>query len=228
MNSTPGATAPLAAPPRNPGYVVVEGPIGVGKTTLAHRLSVAYGSDLLLERPEENPFLERFYQARKQYALPTQLYFLFQRARQLQEIKQGDMFRPVRVADFLLEKDSLFARLNLDDDEWRLYEQVYTQLSLDIPVPDLVIYLQAPVEVLLERVRRRGKDYERYIDRAYLQSIVEGYTRFFYHYTAAPLLIVNAAEVNFVDSEPDFQNLIEHLRQVRSGRHFFNPLPVPA
>ena len=211
---------------KNPGYVVVEGPIGAGKTTLAQKLSQAFGSDLLLERPEDNPFLERFYQSRQQYALPTQLYFLFQRVRQMQAIKQGDMFRPVQVADFLLEKDSLFARLNLDDDEWRLYEQVYTQLSLDVPVPDLVIYLQAPVEVLVERVRRRGKDYERYIERSYLESIVEGYTRFFYHYTAAPLLVVNAAEVNFVDSEQDFQALLDHLRHVRNGRHFFNPLPA--
>ena len=226
MSSLIPDAAMQVASHNNPGYVVVEGPIGAGKTTLAHKLSQAFGSDLLLERPEDNPFLERFYQSRQQYALPTQLYFLFQRVRQMQAIKQGDMFRPVQVADFLLEKDSLFARLNLDDDEWRLYEQVYTQLSLDVPVPDLVIYLQAPVEVLVERVRRRGKDYERYIERSYLESIVEGYTRFFYHYTAAPLLVVNAAEVNFVDSEQDFQALLDHLRHVRSGRHFFNPLPA--
>ncbi|MHB8454806.1 MAG: deoxynucleoside kinase [Acidiferrobacterales bacterium] len=211
---------------RNPGYVVVEGPIGVGKTSLAHKLSQAFGSDLLLERPEENPFLERFYQSRTQFALPTQLYFLFQRVRQLQELKQGDMFRPVRVADFLLEKDSLFARLNLDDDEWRLYEQVYAQMSLDLPTPDLVLYLQAPADVLMERVRRRGVGYERLIERSYVESIVEGYTRFFYHYTVAPLLVVNAAEVNFVDSDADFLSLLEHLRNVRNGRHFYNPLPA--
>jgi deoxyadenosine/deoxycytidine kinase len=227
MNSvTQNATSPFGASLKNPGYVVVEGPIGVGKTTLAQKLSQAFGSDLMLERPEDNPFLERFYQSRKQFALPTQLYFLFQRARQLQELKQGDMFRPVRVADFLLEKDSLFARLTLDDDEWRLYEQVYAQFSLDLPVPDLVIYLQAPVDVLMERVRRRGNEYERAIERAYLESIVEGYTRFFYHYTSAPLLVVNAAEVNFVDSDQDFRMLLDHLRNIRSGRHFYNPLPA--
>lgn len=209
----------------NPGYVVVEGPIGVGKTSLAQKLSQAFGSDLLLERPEENPFLDRFYQARKQFALPTQLFFLFQRARQMQEWKQRDLFAPTRVADFLLEKDRLFARLNLDDDELRLYEQVYEQLKIDLPVPDLVIYLQAPVDVLLERVRRRGVAAERLIEREYLERLNEAYTHFFYHYSGAPLLMVNAAEVNFVESETDFRSLLVYIRSARSGRHFFNPLP---
>ena len=209
----------------NPGYVVVEGPIGVGKTSLAQKLSQAFGSDLLLERPEENPFLDRFYQARKQFALPTQLFFLFQRARQMQEWKQRDLFAPTRIADFLLEKDQLFARLNLDDDELRLYEQVYEQLKIDLPVPDLVIYLQAPVEVLVERVRRRGIVFERSIDREYLERLNEAYTHFFYHYSGAPLLMVNAAEVNFVESETDFRSLLAYIRSARTGRHFFNPLP---
>lgn len=208
-----------------PGYVVVEGPIGVGKTSLAQKLSQAFGSDLLLERPEENPFLERFYQSRKHFALPTQLFFLFQRARQMQEWKQRDLFAPTRVADFLLEKDRLFARLNLDNDELRLYEQVFDQLKIDLPVPDLVICLQAPVEVLQERVRQRGIAFERMIDRDYLERLNEAYTHFFYHYTGAPLLMVNAAEVNFVESEKDFQSLLDTVRHVRSGRHFFNPLP---
>ena len=206
------------------GYIVVEGPIGVGKTSLARRLAAATGGDVLLERPEENPFLERFYHARRQYALPAQLFFLFQRARQIEQLKQGDMFRPSCVADFMLEKDSLFARVNLEDDELRLYEQVYEQLRLDLPVPDLVVYLQAPVEVLSERIRRRGIDYERHVERDYLEALVEAYTRFFYHYRAAPLLVVNAAEINLVDSDADFQALLEQIRGVRSGRHFFNPL----
>ena len=209
-----------------PGYVVVEGPIGAGKTSLAQKLSLAFGSDLLLEHPEENPFLERFYQSRKTFALPTQLFFLFQRARQMQEWKQRDLFAPTRVADFLLEKDRLFARLNLDDDELRLYEQVYAQLKVDLPRPDLVICLQAPVEVLLERINRRGIPMERQIEREYLEQLNAAYTHFFYHYTDSPLLVVNAAEVNFVESETDFQSLLGYIRSARSGRHFFNPLPT--
>lgn len=208
----------------NPGYVVVEGPIGVGKTSLAMRLADAFDATPLLERPEENPFLERFYQSRKHFALPTQLFFLFQRARQIEPLKQSDMFSNGYVADFLLDKDKLFARANLDDDELRLYEQVYAQMSLSLPVPDLVIYLQAPVDVLVERVRRRGVEYERLIEREYLQTLVDAYTQFFHHYTAAPLLVVNAERINIVDSDADFQMLLTHIRKIRSGRHFLNPL----
>ncbi len=207
-----------------PRYLAIEGAIGVGKTSLARRLADAFGTEPVLERPEENPFLERFYQARARFALPTQLFFLFQRARQIQALKQSDMFRPGYVADFMLEKDTLFARANLADDELRLYEQVYAQLRLDLPVPDQVIYLQAPVDVLMERIRKRDLGYEHLIDRAYLQDVVDAYTQFFYHYTAGPLLVVNAAEINFVDSDKDFTVLVEHIRKHCSGRHFFNPL----
>jgi deoxyadenosine/deoxycytidine kinase len=210
-----------------PGYIVVEGAVGVGKTSLARRLAEIFGARPLLERPEENPFLERFYASRKHYALPTQLFFLFQRARQIQELKQADMFSTGFVADFLLDKDRLFARANLDNDELRLYEQVYQQMSLDLPQPDLVIFLQASVDVLMERIRRRGIPYEALIDRAYLQALVDAYTQFFHHYYAAPLLVVNATEINFVDREADFQTLLEYIPRVRSGRHFFNPLVAP-
>lgn len=205
-------------------YIVVEGPIGVGKTSLARRLAEVFGAELVLEEPEENPFLERFYAARQRYALPTQLYFLFQRARQLQGLRQSDMFAPSRVADFLLQKDVLFARVNLDDDEFRLYRQVYDRLAPETPAPDLVIYLQAPVEVLRERIDKRGAEYEKSIDAAYLQDLVEAYTRFFHRYTDTPLLIINAAEINFVDVEGDLNTLVERIRETRSGRHYFNPL----
>ena len=205
-------------------YVVVEGPIGVGKTSLTNRLAQVLGSDTLLEQPTENPFLERFYHSPKQFALPTQLFFLFQRARQIEALKQGDMFRPGCVADFMLEKDAMFAQTNLEADELRLYEQVYAQLKIELPVPDLVIYLQAPSSVLIERIHRRGIDYERRIDRTYLERLVDAYTRFFYDYREAPLLVVNAAEINLVDSDEDFQLLLDQIRKIHSGRHFFNPM----
>jgi deoxyadenosine/deoxycytidine kinase len=176
----------------------------------------------LLEQPDENPFLERFYQNPKQAALPTQLFFLFQRARQLDAIRQQDMFAPVTVSDYLMDKDALFARLNLDDDELRLYEQVYSQLTIESPQPDLVIYLQAPIDALMERVRKRDRAAEKTLSRDYLQKILDGYTRFFYYYEASPLLIVNKSALDLAGSESDFQQLVERVHQCRSGRHYFN------
>jgi deoxyguanosine kinase len=207
-------------------HVVVEGPVGVGKTSLARRLAESLGHGLMLEAAEENPFLERFYQDPRRGALPAQLYFLFQRARQLEALRQQDLFRPALIADFLMEKDRLFAELTLDDDEFRLYEQVYRQLALDAPVPDLVVYLQAPVEVLLRRVSRRGIPHEQLIESAYLQRVTDAYTSFFYHYDAAPLLIVNAAEIDLVNSEEDYHLLLDQVLGMRSGRHYFNPVPL--
>jgi deoxyguanosine kinase len=207
-------------------FIVVEGPIGVGKTTLAKRLAESFGSDVLLEGVEENPFLERFYQDPRSAALQTQLFFLFQRARQIQALRQTDMFQPVRVADFIMEKDRLFAELTLDEDEFNLYQQVYEHVTIDAPIPDLVIYLQAPVDVLLKRVAKRGRNYERHINAEYLERIVESYTRFFYDYAQSPLLIVNATEIDLVNNQSDYQLLLEQIHKTRSGRHYFNPAPL--
>lgn len=207
-------------------YVAVEGPIGVGKTSLAERLAQSYGSELILEQPEDNPFLERFYKDPKSGALPVQLHFLFQRAQQLQDLKQEDMFRPVQVADYLLEKDRLFAGITLDADEFGLYDQVYQRFALDVPQPDLVIYLQAPVETLLKRIRGRGIDYEQRMSPEYLSRVCESYMQFFYNYNSSPLLIVNAEEIDLVNRETDFSLLLERIEQTTSGRHYFNPQPI--
>ncbi|TNF37294.1 MAG: deoxynucleoside kinase [Gammaproteobacteria bacterium] len=208
-----------------PRYIVVEGPIGVGKTTLARRLAETFGSELLLEGATENPFMAKFYENPRTAALPTQLFFLLQRARQMQDLRQGDMFSPVRVADFLMEKDRLFAELTLDDDELQLYEQVYAQLTFAVPRPDLVIYLQAPVEVLLDRIQSRGISHERLIEAAYLQRLSNAYVEFFYHYNEAPLLIVNAKDIDFANNDNDYQQLLHRVKSIRSGRHFYNPAP---
>lgn len=208
---------------RYPDYIVVEGPIGVGKTTLAKRLAGTFHSDLMLELTDDNPFLSRFYADRRTFALPTQLCFLLQRARQIQNLRQTDMFRPVQVSDFLLEKDKLFANIVLDDDELSLYQQVYEKLALDAPRPDLVIYLQAPPEVLLRRVSERGHDYEKQIDRAYMQRVNNAYIEFFHYYNDAPLLIVNTDDFDLVGGDREYQLLLEQIRGPAHGRHYFNP-----
>ena len=209
-----------------PGFVVIEGPIGVGKTTLANKLAVSFGSNLLLEGADENPFIEKFYEDPSAAALPTQLFFLLQRARQLKAMNQEDMFNPVRVADFLIEKDRLFAELTLDNDELDLYEQVYSSLTIDTPRPDLVVYLQAPVEVLLERIQKRGLQHERFIEAAYLQRLCDSYVQFFYQYNNAPLLIVNAADIDFANNEDDYNLLHQQIKEVKTGRHYFNPTKI--
>jgi deoxyadenosine/deoxycytidine kinase len=206
-----------------PRYIVVEGPIGVGKTTLAKRLAASFASELILEQAAENPFLESFYRNRGQSALPTQLFFLFQRARQIEQIRQSDMFSPVRIADFLLQKDRLFAELTLDPHELGLYQQVADTLDLDPPTPDLVVYLQAPADVLLKRVAARGVPYEQLIEPDYLERLGEAYARFFYDFDAAPLLIVNAAAIDPIHRESDYQELLQTILRIRHGRHFFNP-----
>ena len=205
-------------------YIAIEGPIGVGKSSLAKKLANSFHSDLLLEKPFENPFLERFYSAPKQNALPTQLYFLFQRVKQLQATQQGDLFTGGLVADFMLEKDQLFAQVTLDNEEYRLYQQVFENLNVEIPRPDLVIYLQAPVHILQERIDRRAIGLESDIKTRYLQKLSDTYIAYFHRYDQSPLLIVNAADMNFVDEPSHYEALLQRIRQIDSGKNYFNPL----
>ncbi len=209
-----------------PRYIAVEGPIGVGKTSLCKRLAASFEYEVMLEKAEENPFLDRFYQDRRQHALATQLFFLFQRAQQIQELRQDDLFKPVRVADFLIEKDRLFAQQTLDPDEFSLYENVYQHLTLDAPVPDLVIYLQAPTETLLTRIQRRGIAAEQYIERSYLEQLNEAYTEFFHYYNATSLLIVNSTQIDLVSNDSDYQQLVDYILALPSGTHYYNPRPT--
>jgi deoxyadenosine/deoxycytidine kinase len=205
-------------------FIVIEGPIGVGKSSLTRRLCASLGAEAVLEQAADNPFLERFYRNPRDGALPAQLYFLFQRAQQLAALNQQDMFAPVRVADYLLEKDRLFARVTLDDAEFGLYEQVYTKLDVQAPKPDLVVYLQAPVDVLLERIAKRGIRYEQQIERAYLERLNEAYARFFHEYEAAPLLIVNAASIDPINNQADYDELLAAIQRMKRGRLYYNPL----
>jgi deoxyadenosine/deoxycytidine kinase len=205
-------------------FIAIEGPIGVGKTSLALKLAASLEAETVLEQAGDNPFLERFYRNPRVGALPAQLYFLFQRAQQLALLRQHDLFAPLRVADYLLAKDRLFARITLDEDEFRLYEQVHDKLAIDAPQPDLVVYLQAPVDVLLDRIARRGIAYEGLIDRAYLTRLNEAYARFFHEYEAGPLLIVNAATIDPVNNGADYDELVAAISRMNRGRLYYNPL----
>lgn len=216
------AAVPSKTPPR---YIAVEGPIGVGKTSLTKRLADTFNYELLLERAEENPFLERFYQDPARHALSTQLFFLFQRSQQIQELRQDDLFKPVRVADFLIEKDRLFAQQNLDSDEYELYLNVYRHLTIDAPAPDLVIYLQAPTSTLMNRIRKRGIAAEQSIEPQYLENLNQAYTDFFHFYEQSPLLIVNSAEIDLVNNNSDYEQLVDYIMSVPGGTHYFNPRP---
>jgi deoxyguanosine kinase len=205
-------------------YIVVEGPIGAGKTSLARRLAETYGATLILEQAAENPFLERFYRNPRAAAFPAQLFFLFQRTQQLQGLNQSDLFSQMLVADYLMAKDRLFARVTLDEAEFGLYEQVHAKLGGLAPKPDLVIYLQAPVDVLLGRIARRGIAFEQQIERTYLTRLNEAYSRFFHEYDEAPLLIVNAASMDPIGNLADYEDLLVAISRVKRGRNYYNAM----
>ena len=207
---------------KNNRYIVVEGPIGCGKTSLATKLAQRMGATTLLEDAAANPFLPQFYRDMKRHALPTQLFFLFQRVAQLEALKQPDLFAKPTISDFTLAKDPLFARLTLDDAEYQLYSKIFDHVKPQAPVPDLVVYLQASVETLVHRVRKRGNPIESGIDEDYLRKLSEAYTRYFYNYDESPLLIVNSERLNFVDLPEHLDLLIERVNAMRGGREFFN------
>jgi deoxyguanosine kinase len=204
-------------------YIVVEGPIGSGKTTLAKMLVDQFPVDYISEKAEANPFLPRFYQDAQRYGLPTQLFFLFQRANQIKDLSQRDMFARPIVADFFLEKDPIFARLNLDDEEYALYHQIYQHLQIKAPKPDLVIYLQTPVDALMERIEERSVSYEQEIPREYIERLANAYSEFFHSYDASPVLIVNNEKLNILKNKDAFSLLLSRIDQIKGQREFFNP-----
>ena len=205
------SVSPLKSSAKSSRYIAVEGPIGVGKTALAKRLAENLSADLVLEEVEENPFLERFYRDGRSAALPAQMFFLFARARQIENLRQSDLFSSVRISDYLFTRDRLFAELNLDAEELKLYDQIADNLAVDAPVPDLVIYLQASVDALMQRLVRRNSSYDRYVDRAYLENLTDAYARFFHAYDDVPLLIVNASQIDPVNNDADFEQLFQQI-----------------
>ena len=210
-------------------YIAIEGPIGVGKTSLSNKLAEDFSARLLLEQVDDNPFLEQFYQDPQKLGLPTQLYFLTTRSKQLRSLSQEDIFSSVSISDFLMEKDRLFAELILNKEQFQLYDYIYEKLVSDIIKPDLVIYLQASVEVLLKRIQQRGRRFERLIEIGYLEKLNSVYLDFFHHYKDAPLLIINVEEIDFIDNEADYRQLLERINmmrtgEIRSGRYYYSPM----
>jgi len=218
------SVSPLKTLANSSRYIAIEGPIGVGKTALAKRLAESLSADLVLEEVDENPFLERFYRDGRSAALPAQMFFLFARARQIEDLRQSDLFSTVRISDYLFTRDRLFAELNLDAEELKLYDQIADNLAVDAPVPDLVIYLQASVDALLQRLVRRNSNYDRFVDRGYLEQLTDAYARFFHEYDDGPLLIVNASQIDPVNNDADYEQLFQQIERTTGGRHFFNPV----
>ena len=216
--------SPMQRSADNSRYIVIEGPIGVGKTNLARKLAESLDADLVLEEVYANPFLERYYQDGLSAALPAQMFFLFARARQIEDMRQADLFANIRVSDYLFAKDQLFAELTLAPEELSLYNQVVESLRVEAPVPDLVIYLQSTVDVLLERIARRGVTFERAIDRRYLEKVTDAYARFFHAYNDGPLLIVNASQIDPINNAAEYEQLFQQIERTTGGRHFFNPV----
>jgi len=205
-------------------YIVIEGPIGVGKTSLAKRLSPEFKARCILESPEENPFLNKFYRDRKKYAFQTQLFFLLNRYQQQREVRQIDLFNQVTITDYLFAKDRIFAYLNLDENELALYQRIFSLLDARIPTPDLVIFLQAKPETLLARIRARDIEYEKEIDIEYLRALSQAYNSFFFHYEESPLLVVDTSEIDFVNNEEDLKSLIREVRSMKRGTWYYKPL----
>ncbi|HEY8370245.1 MAG TPA: deoxynucleoside kinase [Thermodesulfobacteriota bacterium] len=204
-------------------YIVVEGPIGVGKTSLARRLADSFKARLVLEPVAENPFLEQFYKDRRKYAFQTQLYFLTARYQQQQELAQPDLFAKAAVGDYLFAKDRIFAYLNLDDTELAMYEKIYKMVEPTVPRPDLVIYLQAQIDVLRERIRRRGRGSERWLEPRYLEEVVQAYNTYFFHYADSPLLVVNTTDADFENNPDDYADLLREVRAMGRGTQYFVP-----
>jgi deoxyadenosine/deoxycytidine kinase len=205
-------------------YIAIEGPIAVGKTALARRLADSLSADLVLEEVAENPFLERFYRDGRSAALPAQMFFLFARARQIENLRQSDLFSNVQISDYLFTRDRLFAELNLDAEELKLYDQILANLAVEPPVPDLVIYLQASVDAIMSRLARRNSPYDRFVDRNYVEKLTDAYAKFFHSYDDGPLLIVNASQIDPINNAADFDQLFNQIERTTGGRHFFNPV----
>ena len=205
-------------------YIVIEGPIGVGKTSLSNKLALEWNAELILENVDDNPFLTKFYKIPREVSLQTQLYFLLTRTRQVQVFKQQDIFSKARVSDCMLQKDRLFAQVTLNNEEYDLYDQLYSYMTVDIPTPDLLIYLQAPIGVLMKRIKKRGRSFEKYINTEYLERLNSMYLKFFNNYSASPLLVVNAEDIDFVNNDVDYKNLLNKIYSIEKGRHYFNPL----